>query len=683
MKHNIYQTFRHAAVCVLMCMGIISCQTDGELLVPDFPELQKKTDVVPGEVVEIVFNPNMDWVIQVPEETFGIFWIDADGYRETSFKGKASSEARVRICTSTSESFSVRTCKVTLIMGGKSQVIAEISMVAKNKEIKLSVATIENGEFVSDNNNYIYEDATEDGITMIWSSQEKKYLYPISVDANFQWTVDFPDWVRADISSDSKVGKVNLNLYSVSSELPMNDEMDYIVFKSDSVEIARLKIAIPGSKDVLVINNGGYSDIVYDHAGYQMDANGSFSNFAVYGSLYGPSQVRIFLLSKEDGVYSEVTDWKSFWLNLEVEEWDLTPGSDKLQQREFSYSTSRYYDQQLRECAVVFTPATYEGDWTGVLSSDKTNLADQFAYDALLISQTGRPSEYIVMEKDADVLHRTGVFFERKDEIYIDSLDYVETSQMYELVFSKDLSGSNGSCFLTEPYDDEGFSRYWLDFDDYLDNLYGSFVMNPKKLKEDVTVTDGYVVFKNKDNKAISVVHCIFRKEDHSDEDITEDRSSLFLNPEAADHDGFRLVEVVDGPTYLKYHDQYEAPILRLTCDVVDNNGFIEKSVDIRTSEDIKFYYKPSDMIVVDNDENFSESGGYLLFDWGDIWTDSNENGEVDRGEVTQGYRDRYDGITNIIFRRTPENDAAQTRTLVQLFNTSDEIAYYIICCSR
>ena len=58
---------------------------------PVFPEFVKNTEVKPGEELEFVFTPNMDWEISLSEGSFEYFkLLEDNGRQREKLTGKAS-----------------------------------------------------------------------------------------------------------------------------------------------------------------------------------------------------------------------------------------------------------------------------------------------------------------------------------------------------------------------------------------------------------------------------------------------------------------------------------------------------------------------------------------------------------------------------------------------------------------
>ena len=146
MKRSIiYKVFGIAALA-FAAFGAISCtEKESEPTVePIFPEMVT-SEVEPGETIYLTFIANMDWEVSIPEESFKWFKIRInpdDKFMEQSVKGKASRlSQRITITTASDKSFSLRSCKVKMTMGGQTKEIASYTIKAENRVVEVYPAT--------------------------------------------------------------------------------------------------------------------------------------------------------------------------------------------------------------------------------------------------------------------------------------------------------------------------------------------------------------------------------------------------------------------------------------------------------------------------------------------------------------------------------------------------------------
>ena len=603
MRNNIYNIFAVLAAAFALSAAV-SCQEEApEKVEPVFPEMVTEYDVVPGTELHLTIKPNMPWTVSVSEESYKWYKVKDGRFEVASVSGAASEEPiDITIVTTSDESFAIRACEVSLSMGGKSQVIAKYTLQAKGRTMEtFSAVSTENGFEYSDNS-YVYSDKAlgeDDVITFVWDANARRYYAPIMVRSNFEWDVEWPEWARADISLSSRIGDVELELYALSSKLPMEETTGLINFKAGEEIKKSYKVRIPASKDKFEFNLSGYTELQFDHACYFHSGSGSYSKDPVMGVFYGPEASRVTVLEYVDGKYAVPSS--SSWVNVTTGAWDNVDGADVLQEREISVEVPRYYGAEARQALLFILPATAPADAMELLSSDKTQVKEEYAEYAITVSQSGRPSEYFTFEETDEVLAEAGVVFEKSSAALLPSKNFTFATGcenwQYNLTYNKEYASSRAALFVTEEYDaieiydaagnliSENLSEHWLGYSQLGEGLYGQVVMDPNLLPEDVGESiDGYVVFKDDFGVVICIVHCTYVPEVKSDVDILEDAArKMFVSYAQAAQTGATIHKVIAGPTYEKYKE-YQAPIYIVRFPI-DN-----LSLQIKTSQQCQMY---------------------------------------------------------------------------------------------
>ena len=635
MKKTLYNILSVMAVAVA-CFVTVACEEKPAPVetTPVFPELVTNHDVVPGEELTLTIQPNMAWSISIPKESYQWFKILNGKSKLQTISGVPMDEPKeITIWTTDEESFDLRSCDVKMTVGKETKVIASYTLRAKDKALEVYRASkLEDGSFVISSDGYVYEEtpvASTDEIELVWNENEKKFYFPIKVSANYEWTVQWPSWALADIDAQSKVGNVSFEVYGIASELPLEDATGEIKFMNGTEVMKTFKVKIPGCKDIMEYNIGGYTTLTFDHAQYFHGGTGTVSIEPVSGLLYGPSGVRMIVLElAENGYYQPETPW----LNAVLSSWDSIEGASVLQTREISISAPKYVEKTDRKALILFLPATAPADIAEIMTSDKMGVKEEYAAYAVNVIQTACPDEYFTFEASAEDMENAGLIFERSESPILPNLNlnYVEGLQdwQYNISYVKEMASAKSSFYITYPYetisvyDAEGveiatdkLAEHWLSYNALNDGLYGQIVMDMTKFTENKPQEiDGYLIFKDEVGKVLAAVHCFYKEEIKTEEDVLVDVSrSFFVDPAAATAAGATIHLVQSGPTYELYKG-HQAPIYKVKF-TVDNT-----SLSIKTNKSCTSYScmgKPEDgpELVTIDDQVYKDKELYALID--------------------------------------------------------------------
>ena len=637
------RSFIHIALSIVVAVFVVSCAEKEPELTPGpiFPEMVTKDDIKPGEKISLTFTPNMDWTISIPEESFKWFKILDGKFEEQSISGKASRIAkRITITTASDKSFSLRSCKVNLTMGGQTKVIASYTIQAEGRVLDVYPATYTDNGFSFSNESYVYSSqklTSEDAIELVWDENENVFMFPINVNSNFEWTATWPEWARTDITADTRVGDVPILMYGVDSKLPYDKAEGVVTFNNGDESFASFKLTIPGVREKFKANMGGYSSLTFDHAAYFRADAGTYSNEPIEGSIYGPKECRVEVLELTDNGYKTAPE--NFWLNVKVDNWDNVVGAAVLQKRGVTVNATRYVNNVDRGAMILLLPATAPSDLSEIFEADMMQVKEEYAQYAIPATQLARPDEFFTFEATLQEREMAGLYFERTSETLLPdnkNLKFAEGAEawQYELTYNRTNASSRSTVYLTEPYaaveiyDTDGkiissdLSEHWLNYDQLGDVMYGQIVMieenlpmveavgedgepivdeDGKPVKVRVEKIDGYVVFKNDQGQVLSIVHCFYEKEKLSDVDVYVDASKeAFASPTTAANLGLTAYRITEGPTYQKYIEM-NAPIYLITA-TQDNLEF-----GVRTTKSCTMYSCQEDpnrgpkMVTVDN----------------------------------------------------------------------------------
>ena len=643
MKRSIiYKVFGIAALA-FAAFGVISC-SEKETEVkeqPNFPEKVTINDIVPGTKLAVTFTPNMDWTLSLSDESIRWFEID-DKFDKQSISGEASRLTKlVSILTTSEESFSLRSCEVYLTMGGEKKTIASFTLQAKNRALDVYPAIYSDNGFSFSDGSYVYDTkamTSDDVVELVWDEIENKFIFPIKVKSNFEWTATWPEWARTDINTDTRIGDVPLLVYGFDSKLPYDATEDVITFKHGDEIFASFKISIPGARDKFKVNIGGYSSLTFDHAAYFRADAGTFSKEPIEGSIFGPKECRVEVLELAENGYVQASE--DSWLKVDVSSWDNVAGAAVLQSRDISVSVARYAENKERKALILLLPATAPTDLAELFADGgMSEIKEEYAQYAIPVTQLARPTEYFTFESSESDREIAGLFFGRAESELLEQKEFKYASGaeswQYDMTYSKALASTQSAVNLTEPYETveiydadgnkiaaDAIAEHWLNYEQLGDVMYGQIVMNEENLprvdavdkdgkpvldedgnpvKVKVEEIDGYVVFKDDQNEVLSIVHCFYVKEEIPEEDTLEEASvEVFKDPAAAAALGITAYKVVAGPTYQQYVDpQTLAPIYILTCTKDDQTFEVNTSMDC-TSYECQGKKNGPEMVTVD-----------------------------------------------------------------------------------
>lgn len=691
-------------MAVVMFAGV-SCNEETPIdNTPKFPELVTDNDVVPGSELTLTIQPNMAWSISVPKECYEWFKIQDGKFKVQTLSGVSSeTPVQIRIWTTDEESFSLRSCQIKMTMGGETKIIAEYTLRAKEKSVEAYLASkTETGAFEYADGSYVYEDApmtSDDVIELVWDANEKRYVFPVKVVANFEWSVEWPEWALADIDADTKIGTTVFDVYGVSSRLPMENTDGEISFRSGETVIKTFKVRIPGSKDIFTWTLGGNTSLNFDHAQYFHSGEGSATKDPVQGIMFGPAASRVAVFEKTD---AGLTPVQNPWLNVELSQWDSLEGADVLQTRNISISVPKYAGQTDREAVLVFLPATAPADDNELLAPDRTAVKEEYSSNVVSVVQKACPDEYFTFEATETEREASGLLFGRSEETILPEKNLVYAEGMsawqYNLSYEKEMAVTKSTFYITFPYEsvvvydaqgaeiaEEKLPEHWLGYNPLGDGLYGQILMDMTKFtSEKPEAIDGYIVFKDEQGKVLAAVHCFYVAEKKTEEDVLEDVSStMFVNPSDAASAGAAVYQVISGPTY-EANKELQAPIylVRYTKD--------DTSLEIKTSRQCWMYSCPGktngpEMVTIDDQMYHDFEWDKQMEDWQNGLPVSAPKAEDYRGTegiLTFGktsFETRtYPGKSKFNMKR-PEGVTETMRETIQFGSTSN-VLFVFIC---
>lgn len=193
--------FFRAMICAALAAALAPACTgnlgEGEETEPVFPEKTKVT-ILPDGTVKIPFHANMDWTASIPDddpEVTSYFILEDGAMTSYSVRGKAGDAGITVRCLAEEADFGRHSVEVSLTMGDRTEVIAEVTLESVVPSYSMKVADMNAGkdgfvsaapegeEFVPSFTGADLEDNAE--IPMIWLKDERMYVSYIMIDANF------------------------------------------------------------------------------------------------------------------------------------------------------------------------------------------------------------------------------------------------------------------------------------------------------------------------------------------------------------------------------------------------------------------------------------------------------------------------------------------------------------------
>lgn len=283
---------------------------DEKPLEPVFPECVVDNDVAPGSELLLTFEANMDWKVSVPTEGFKWFCILDNGQKTDNVSGTVArgttQTVTVTISVSEDEEFDMnRTCEVTLTMGGKSSVIAKYMRPAKERTIAVYKAAMENGAFVTDaSGKYVYEASEPEALLLVWSADDADFRMPVKVDANFEWTLDLPEWLDVDVP-ESTIGSVEI----VFTGEVLETKQGRVSFAAAGESLKSFDVTVPSCADIKV-----YPVLLDELGEFQLGEGGDY----VYSD--EPSEALSLVWPGSDFRLPVIIDSRCDW-TVELPEW--------------------------------------------------------------------------------------------------------------------------------------------------------------------------------------------------------------------------------------------------------------------------------------------------------------------------------------------------------------------------
>lgn len=363
MKKYIVRLFGIVAALTL-ASGCTNVEGGGENEAPVvFPEKVVAT-VTPGEVVTLNFDAATRWEMSVPAEVSAWFSI-VDGKNTTvSLRGgKGAQEVQIQV-RNVVDYYESHSCEVSLTMGDRTEVVAELTLPTATREIKTYAATIgeEDLSFVLDSlSNFVYEATPTESIDLLWMNGMFRQRF--AVEANFKWSMvgEIPAWLELSETAGES-GKTEIVVSTILEELPL--EATNVAFTlCDYTDVEN-----PVEVENFTFNYGGCADIHKISMSYQLRFNTIGDYYdpvhamdyvpgAATGVITAPYGVVFYTLAERNGKLYH--DRYAAWMTLTISDYPegSTPEQKGLYERMISLTVASNTQMTERKAFLLALPA--------------------------------------------------------------------------------------------------------------------------------------------------------------------------------------------------------------------------------------------------------------------------------------------------------------------------------------
>ena len=277
-------------------LGTACSKDDAEPVVvaPTFPELVTKTASA-GEVIDLSFDANYDWVASISESTYTYFQLlTGEGANATTTKSISGAAGKHTIQVKVAEDVvyeNAPVAEVTLSMNGESKVIAKVTYPVTERNVAIYAPIVNDwgafksgvygGEYL-----YSYEEsamAADANIVMAWgvergnSDATDTFFAPVMIETNFDYTVAGPEWMVA--AEAGVIGKQEHIIKADAAKIPADAAVETINILAAGSEtvVASFNVKITGANDfVPQLGFALESEYAYDGKAINGGVTGSF-----------------------------------------------------------------------------------------------------------------------------------------------------------------------------------------------------------------------------------------------------------------------------------------------------------------------------------------------------------------------------------------------------------------------
>lgn len=600
MKTNFWKS---AAAFVVGMAAMVACDPVEDMVPvdPSFPELITNNYVGAGEILEISFDANYSWDMEVSDEGAAYFkLIDGEQRVERIENKPAGPGQSVKVeVTSLADDNKSYVGEIFMIMNGVRQKVAHYVLPGKLTTVSLYPAVLEewNGEW-----DFAYNEDWTSDITYAYSTSQTSTINLINIggfypaeqralmEAYFDWTVEKDDWLTVMIQGDSEGEKFGTPgtheiWFRVDPAVyPANGADSKITFKkaSDQSVVAEYKVILqpaPVTVDIM----GMYSrPLTFDQFARVKTSYGfvELEEGQSLGSVSGTKNIKCVAVENANGAYNVAS-----WVNVSLSEWDATEGNGGIQERELFVSVQANNGAE-RTATLFVLPEMYADVALSELF-DANGVKEEYADYAYALNQINL--DYITFTSSSEELAASFAYYEKvtSDHANADLLTYFNTNCVYKLTYADpdafydatfSLLSEYASYEILDASKTSATEGFWValegsSYDGY--TVAANFFNLPE-------VPEAYVVFKDANNAVLGVIYVV--KGEKAPGTIVGDYASMF-GPDK--YMKGSMVELTSGEVYDAYKS-YGCPIFRLTYESWALSGGMGVSVVIPSYDTVE-----------------------------------------------------------------------------------------------
>lgn len=378
-----------------------------------FPEKTTHT-VVPGEEVVFDIESNKPFILTIPQEKRNNFWFDDNGIPERRLSLPAGTHT-ITVQTAEVTVFeNAPVCDITMTIVNESQVVATITLEVGARLFSVyKCQTKDNGEPMKENGNYVYETTPSTSLPMnlIYGSN---FELPIKVEANFDWNLDYPDWVLGTIQTNGAAGSTEILIETNEATFPTEGATEAITVKAGSTVLEQFALELSISETKSTAELGGKLSCPFSAEGkYELNDEEQDSYVVTFKSTKG---YRVMAVENLGEWYAtEEADWVTVTPEAE---WDDADG--RVQTTTFRVSVTKN-EGVSREAAVIFVPESIASESVfgidRLFNTEGTQIREEFQELVVTVIQdSASGSEFVTANSDLETMYAAGAFFSVSEE---------------------------------------------------------------------------------------------------------------------------------------------------------------------------------------------------------------------------------------------------------------------------
>ena len=521
--------FRYAFSLLAVLASVASCgekqpeeQNGPEKVDPVFPSQVINETVAAGASVELKFDANLSWKVEISGEGKGnMFWLDDAGMKKTSISSDKTGPQVVTVVFSENEEFDKnRVCEVTLSMGGESKKIATYTRPSLGRTFEVYAGVPGEFGFEKVSGAYTYSDVVATAASVETFPGEVTYVLPLKVVTNYSWQLIPPSWISCETMT-GEAGTTEIVIEAKLSSDIADGAVEKLRFADASNPSAAFEVdlTMPAFRDRIECMMG--TTFNFDVNGLVENLNGSFIEIPAFFELLSTPETQVKVVDwDEKGQYYGTSF--SEWAQVTRELYDDFSETDLLAKYtvEFKVPANETYDDKYADVFVI--PASKASvkfdDWFDPATG---NLKEEFA--AYIIGRISQPG----IERDYITLSETDETYEAELAKYTDApwwAGSLMTENVFELVYKDEYSDAVlvfDEPFASFKYFDYDFVEvpeaevedFWLSFAGFQSNEKGRVAMYPERFtRTDAEFPESFIVFYDEDGNDIGALSCRYTK---------------------------------------------------------------------------------------------------------------------------------------------------------------------------